>query len=67
MADFYATKKYSGRAGSFGDYSKVEGEFHSDSNDAELARGISKDGSYCVDYAMKTAKKMYQKEDDNND
>ena len=62
MAEFHATKKYSARAGVFGEYSKVEGNFHATSNDDKISRNITKDSSYCVDHAMKRAAELFAKE-----
>lgn len=67
MVEYNATKKYSGRAGVFGDYSKVEGNFHANSNDDEISRRITTDASYCADYAMKSAAETFRKGRDNND
>ncbi|MBR9682816.1 MAG: hypothetical protein GOV02_04010 [Candidatus Aenigmarchaeota archaeon] len=67
MAEFHATKKYSGRAGVFGEYSKVEGSFSASSNDDKISRNITKDSSYCVDYAMKRAVERFAKEVEKGD
>ena len=67
MAEYNLTKKYSGRAGVFGEYSKVEGNFYATSNDDKLSREITKDASCCVDYVMRRASELHKKRGDKND
>ncbi len=67
MAEYSATKKYSGRAGVFGEYSKVEGNFYANSNDDKISRRITKDASYCADYAMRSAAEVFKKRRDDDD
>jgi len=48
MSDFYGKKRYEGRAGAIGDYSKVEGSFNVSSNDQSIAERTSEYGSAAV-------------------
>jgi hypothetical protein len=67
MAEYNATKKYSGRVVVSGDYSIIEGNFHANSNNDEISRQITKHGSAYADHAMQCAAEIFKKGRDNND
>lgn len=67
MAEFHATKKYSGKAGVYGEYSKVEGNFYASSNDENISRNITKGSSRGVDESIKRAVRLFAKEVEKGD
>ena len=67
MAEFHARQKYNARAGVFGDYSKVEGNFYANSNDEDISRRITKNSSRGVDESMKRAAELFAKGVEKND
>jgi hypothetical protein len=60
MSDFYGKKRYEGRAGAVGDYSKVEGSFNVSSNDQRIAERESEYASAAVSGVISIVGKDYE-------